>query len=209
MKPSVKIDRRSSLGNVRDQGPFPTCLAYATSLSNRNFHGVSEPLSAETLHYHATDGGWHKGCTTSEMERALERHGQPKTSDCPPFPGSDIEEWQPPDCVTHFEAKSTTPKTTIDKVSEALKEGNLPVLGIETTVEFYYPEEPYVFSRGQSKANHAVTAVGVGEIDGGPAVLIRNSWGEEWAESGHAWLNNSFIEEHLREVLVINSEVNT
>ena len=37
--------------------------------------------------------------------------------------------------------------------------------------------------------------------------LIRNSWGTAWAESGHAWLDDDFIVQHLRNVLVLTDEV--
>ena len=37
--------------------------------------------------------------------------------------------------------------------------------------------------------------------------LIRNSWGTAWADAGHAWLDDAFVIQHLRDVLVLTEEV--
>ena len=92
-------------------------------------------------------------------------------------------------------------------VEELLDAGHVPVLGISTTDAFYSPAPPWIMSpTGPIRGLHAVVAVGIGTTYTTRSFLIRNSWGKEWADAGHAWLDDSFISQHLREVLVLTTE---
>lgn len=66
---------------------------------------------------------------------------------------------------------------------------------------------PFPVPRERIVGGHAVVAVGyddavvVKNIDGGPetkgALLIRNSWGEQWGDEGYGWLPYRYVEERL------------
>ncbi len=73
---------------------------------------------------------------------------------------------------------------------------------------FYSPAPPWIMSpTGPIRGLHAVVAVGIGTTQTTRSFLIRNSWGTEWADAGHAWLDDSFMSQHLRDVMVLTAEV--
>lgn len=92
-------------------------------------------------------------------------------------------------------------------IQECLDQGRCPVLGISLPQPFYSPEEPWVIAaEGPIRGFHSVLGVGLGEYQGKAAVLIRNCWGTEWGDDGHAWLNEEFLTRHLKLVLVLGKE---
>lgn len=209
MKPQLMIDRRAELGEVRDQGPFPTCLAHATSTVHRNVRGLDEPLSAEALHYHATGADWSSGSTMNELQHALRKEGQPQDCHCEPLPDEKPDNWSPPTNVPVYQSESNQEPALPTVVKDTILASDLPVLGISLPEGFFDPTPPWVISAGRPVARHAVTGIGLAEYEDGTAILIRNSWGEDWADSGHAWLDEKFLKAHLKAVLVLTRGGNT
>lgn len=206
MSLDIQIDRRNDLFEIRDQGPLPTCLSYATSTVHRVIKDLDNPLSAETLHYHATGADLTTGSGVEEVQQALRETGQPENRYCESVPFQDrqaLSSWSPPADAPFYRSDSSQDTPSPSMVKEAILESKLPILGVSLTEEFYYPEPPWVFSAGQSQGLHAVVGVGLADYKGETVVLIRNSWGEDWANSGHAWLDNSFLENNLNDVLVL------
>lgn len=50
---------------------------------------------------------------------------------------------------------------------------------------------------------HAVVVVGGGDHGGDPVMLLRNSWGSNWGNNGHAWARESYLEPRLAGAFVI------
>lgn len=206
---TVEIDRRTALGPVRDQGKRPTCLSQATSTVHKYKRGLANPLSAETLHYHATGGDWLRGCTVHELRDALESEGQPEIRHCDPLKPGHLSKWSPPTNVRMYRSKSKQVRGLRSIASSTLRNDKLPVLGLSLPRNFYQPQSPYVITEGnQIEGRHAVTGVGLGLYDGEEVLLIRNSWGDEWADDGHAWLDTAFLDAHLEVVLVLARSAN-
>ncbi len=200
----AEVDRRDDLYEVQDQGPFPTCLSYATSAVHKNHKNIDNPLSAESLHYAASGGSFHTGCKMCEVQNALLQTGQPKQHHCEPIKEQNCDQWSPPNNVDYYQSGSRIEDPSPSVVKELIQEDKLPVLGIGITDDFHYPDPPWVFSAGSTVGYHAVVGVGLGNVEGETVVLIRNSWGNDWADSGHAWLDNSFLEQHLERLLIID-----
>lgn len=205
----IHLDYRSSLGRVRDQGARPTCLAHASTTAHEHARGSSLPLSPEYLHYFASAGtDTEEGADIPACSRALLKPGQPAEADCPYLTHDPPEGWVPPTNVTLHRRQSMPGDPDPAEIQAVLDAGRLPVLGIATTTAFHDPTPPWVISdSGPIVGFHAVVAVGIALASNARRFLIRNSWGTAWADAGHAWLDDAFIIQHLRDVLVLTEEV--
>lgn len=199
----LEIDQRDALGKVRDQGQHPTCLAHAISTVHRQIQEIDEPLSAETLHYHASGGDLSSGCTVESLQQALRKDGQPEYRHCKPIPDGTPDGWSPPTNVPVYRSESEQEPPLPMLVKHTIRASDLPVLGITLPEGFYDPVPPWVISAGSTRGVHAVAGIGLAQYNNETVVLIRNSWGRDWANSGHAWLDRSFLDTHLEAVLIL------
>ena len=203
----VEADLRQQFLAVRDQGPRPTCLAYAVSGAHECIGQFGEHLSPEYL-YHYAKSGRSRGCEFSRMAGTLANEGQPMEGDCPTQKAAPPRSWRPPAGVTVYRRNSVPDSPGIDEVRASIAAGSPPVIGIQLPTGFYRPQQPYVVDdRGPPRGYHAVVAIGYGQHNSHDVVLIRNSWGDSWAESGHAWLTESFLRVHLVDVLRLTDAV--
>ena len=209
MNVTIRLDYRPRLGPVRDQGGRPTCLAHASTTAHEHARGSTTALSPEYLHYFAAgNDSTHAGVDFSNVSRALLDPGQPTETDCPYHVDEPPLAWAPPTDLILYRRQSTSQEQSPDVVEALLEAGHVPVLGISTTDAFYSPAPPWIMSpTGPIRGLHAVVAVGIGTTHTTRSFLIRNSWGTEWADAGHAWLDDSFVSQHLRDVLVLTAEV--
>ena len=209
MSVTIRVDYRPRLGPVRDQGARPTCLAHASSAAHEHARGSPTPLSPEYLHYFSSgNDSTHAGADFPNVARALLDPGQPSETDCPYQLVEPQLAWTPPLDLTLYRRNSTSAERTPDEIEALLDAGHVPVLGISTTDAFYAPASPWILSpTGPIRGLHAVVAVGIGTTHTRRRFLIRNSWGTEWADAGHAWLDDAFMIQHLRDVLVLMEEV--
>ena len=209
MSVTVRLDLRHLLGPVRDQGARPTCLAHASTTAHERARGSTVALSPEYLHYFASgNDSLPAGVDFPNVSRALLEPGQPTETDCPYHQNEPSLSWAPPTNVLLYRRHSTSMMPSPDAVESLLNAGHVPVLGISTTDGFYTPAPPWAIApTGPVRGLHAVVAVGIGTTYTGRQFLIRNSWGTAWADAGHAWLDDDFIVQHLRDVLVLTDEV--
>lgn len=96
----------------------------------------------------------------------------------------------------------------MSEIEQLIRGEQVPVLGIAITNGFFMPGSPWVLSSdGPLRGFHAVVGVGLGIFRANRAVLIRNSWGFDWADDGYAWLDANYISRHLKKLLVLTGEV--
>jgi hypothetical protein len=204
----VDIDLRAALLPVRDQGPRPTCLAHAASAAHERARVAMVSLSPEYLHFFATGGLISTGCSMEATAKALVGKGQPAEADCPYLMVPPPAGWRPPTGLQVFRRVSEAKGCTAAEIEEAVRARRLPVLGISLPESFFRPQAPWVISLGGTiRGLHAVAGAGVGRHQGRRVILIRNSWGPSWADAGYAWLDETFITQHLKHVLVLTDEV--
>lgn len=206
MSIDLVLDEREKLGPVRDQGPFSICLSCATSAAHDHILEEAAPLSAEYLHYFATDGDWRSGVGMDQVREVLRTEGQPEARSCEELSPSRADVWEPPRKAEVYTRETDTLETARAAIQRTLAEGRLPVLGVEITDSFCKAQAPWILSDGEPVAQHAILAVGLGRAEGEELVLIRNSWGPGWGNGGHAWLTNEYLEEHLQEMILLSQE---
>lgn len=205
----IDIDFRDVLGAIRDQAARSTCLSHAVTVAHEYARGSADPLSPEYLHYFAANGQ-PGGCTVDAVATALEQQGQPFEYDCSYQATDPSGNWAPAQDLAVFRRLSKHENSNAAVLESALTAGKLPILGLGLPQPFFDPHAPFVLSSGGSvRAQHAVTCVGMGVHAGQRVYCIRNSWGDDWADGGYAWLDEHFIEAYLIEVLQVTEEVKT
>ena len=208
MNITLLVDHRQSLGSIRDQGARPTCLSFAGTSAHEHARRSTMELSPEYLHHFTSINDPADGASFPELARALRDPGQPSEADCPYRYNGLPPTWLPPSGMKLYRRKSDLKDPTADEVEALLTAGQVPVLGISLPDSFLSPAPPWLMSHdGPIRGFHAVAAVGLGRVDTLRCFLVRNSWGTEWGDSGHAWLDDAFLNRHLRYVLALAEEV--
>jgi len=203
----IEVDLRSSFQSVRDQKDRPTCLAFATSAAHEIVRGSKSYLSAEYL-YHFAKHGPDLGCTFPSMSAVLGTEGQPAETDCPLLSKEPSSPWKPPTGLHVFRRDSEFPSAGMQGVLETIRRGQAPVLGVRVLDPFFRPAPPWVISAlGREHGLHAVVGAGIGRHNGELAILIRNSWGKSWADQGYAWLDETFLNQHLVAVMNLTGDL--
>lgn len=216
---TVLRDLRPLFGPARDQDLRPTCLAFAASDAHATARGLPfDPLSAEWAYYHAVrrDGGKpDSGATLGGMLDGIRLDGQPVEAAWPYTngPNPDPATWVPPLGVTALFRRDSATQSACSVLDVVAPLGaSSPVLLVMTISDaFYLPGADGIVAAAEPpdpKRVHAVLAVGHGRLGGSAeAVLVRNSWGLEWGEDGHAWLHEAYLAPRLLCSAVMTKEL--
>jgi hypothetical protein len=215
---AVAVDLRPSFGAARDQGPRPTCLAFAASDAHAGLRPGWTPLSCEFAFCHAQRRAGRspgQGALLPAMLETLRKDGQPTETGWPYLTAvpPDLASWTPPAAVGVLfgrDGKRTT--ASVDDVIAKLDAGRPVIVLLMLSSAFYRPGSKGVIHPAPGEApeperRHAVVAVGHGKVDSHRAVLIRNSWGERWAEAGYGWLTEPFLGPRLFAAAKLTEEV--
>ena len=186
-------------------------MAFAASDTHSFARGTMEPFSAEYAHYSARRLSPpldpNAGVSLASMIDAIRDGGQPKEEGWPylsvaPLPAS----WAPPaDCGEVFRHAFIEQPGDIATLSAALSAGRPVIIGARITLQFYMPPPDYIIRSAVNDpvvANHAIVAVGQGTIGADGVVLVRNSWGETWADFGYAWLTTDYLAPKILRIAV-------
>lgn len=214
----VHTDLRSDLGAARDQGPRPTCLAFAASDAHAALRPGWTPLSTEFAFYHAQRRAGRApnvGAVLSEMLATLRLDGQPEEARWPylSVTPNDHKAWRPPaDVGKRFGRDGKAHAALLDGIVAELDVGRPVILLMELSRAFYKPTphavvHPELGEVPEPSRRHAVVAVGHGAIDGERAVLVRNSWGTGWGSAGHGWLTETFLKPRLFAAALLTESV--
>jgi hypothetical protein len=206
MEIEIIVDLRNRFGMARDQGRRPTCMAFATSDAHSFARDSAEPLSVEYLFFHAVDRTAHKdrtrGIAFRHISEAISQDGQPpETSWLYLANLSAADEWNPPSAVGPiFYRRSNSVTATVPAIYARLDGGHPAILSINIGISFFQADLrslPLLQSAERTVATHAVLAVGYGKIDTGNCLLVRNSWGEGWADRGYGWIHEAYLTPRL------------
>jgi len=198
-EPNIVVDLRPAFVDVRDQGPRPLCLVFATSDLNSHVNNLVEPLSIEFLAYHAYDKSgienFHRGLSVFSVYKALEGGGQPPEYMLPYNPAASRPPQPQPVYKEMFSSTGIEAPLSTQEITRILDAGEAVVICFRMPSDFFNPAHPFVIDGGADDlGGHAVIAVGYGTCQSGEVcLLIRNSWGGAWCDGGYAWVTNGFL----------------
>jgi hypothetical protein len=120
----------------------------------------------------------------------------------------DVKLWKPPAKVGKLYTRlSRDAGNGFEGAWTAIGSGSPVLIGMTTSPGFNRwdgdgvvdADEPVVPQR-----RHAVVGVAVGEQKGRRLLMIRNSWGETWGLSGHAWLAERYASRRIQVVITLH-----
>ena len=214
----IVTDLRLLLGAARDQGARPTCLAFAASDVHAALRDGWSPLSCEYAFYHAHKRSGttpERGTSLSSMLDVLRLDGQPAESGWPYLDviPADLSHWVPPANVgSRFGRNGVAGTCVVPSIVSALDSGTPVLLLTMLSQSFFAPTngglvQPANDEKPDPALRHAVVAVGHGTTSDQTAILIRNSWGAEWGEEGHAWLTEKFLTPRLFATAILTEDI--
>jgi len=214
----VSADLRPLFGPARNQGPRPTCLAFAASDAHAALRPGWVPLSCEYAFYQAQRRAARPpsaGALLSAMLAGLRDDGQPEENGWPYLAATplDAASWLPlTEVGPLFGRNSEKSSPVIDRVIAELDQGRPVIILTVLSRSFYTPTTQAVINPMNGEApeparRHAVVAVGHGTVDGQKALLIRNSWGTRWGDAGYGWLTEQFLRPRMFAAATLTEEV--
>ncbi|PRQ02034.1 C1 family peptidase [Enhygromyxa salina] len=183
---------------IRNQGSRDTCLSLALS----DCHAIlrqSGALAADYLHYHATrttGTSINDAPSLQDALAALRSNGQPDEVTCPYSPEPRSARWHPAPAATAVHAQSSVRLSQVfPHIAASIIERKQPcVLGLKINDAFRRAKDipQLVDASGPDRALHSVLAIEMSSSYG--PVLVRNSWGPHWGNSGYMWISASYLE---------------
>lgn len=212
------VDLRTLFGPARNQGPRPTCLAFAASDAHAALRSGWAPLSCEYAFYHAQRRAArvpNQGALLSSMLDALRQDGQPEEGGWPYLAATpaDAASWAPPAEVGPlFGRNGEKFRPSLNHIIHELDNGRPVIILLMLSRSFFSPSpqaviDPALGEAPEPERRHAAVAVGYGTVDGQRAILIRNSWGVRWGDAGHGWLTERFLVPRLFAAAMLMDEV--
>lgn len=200
------VDGQNWLSPVSNQGNCGSCVAFASVAVLEGQYNIDNKLSwlkpqfSQQMLFDCGQGSCSIGWLPEWATYQLKTGGTVDLA-CAPYKLGAIgknEQCLENYCENQSErvikiTSSSTPSTRFGgsdkKVKEALKRG--PLLTTMNAREdfLYYKGGIYKATTSKKAGGHAVALVGFD--DEKKAWLIKNSWGEEWGESGYAWISYS------------------
>jgi hypothetical protein len=214
----VLKDLRTHFGDARNQGPRPTCLAFAASDAHAALRTGWAPLSCEFAFYQAQRRAGRppdRGALLSSMLEALRQDRQPAEAGWPylAVTPTDAASWVPPEGVSPLYGRAGEKCTpSIDKIIAELNGDRPTILLLMLSRAFYAPSAQAVVRPAAGEGpdqvrRHAVVAVAHGTVDGERAILVRNSWGARWGAAGYGWLTEAFLTPRLFAAAMLTENV--
>lgn len=210
MSLDLELDLSEKLLAVRDQGCRPTCLAFAASDAHSYVRGYPKvALSPDYVFFYAAERmgalSSGQGVTLVAIQDALSEKGQPEeqyypyafSSQAPILPA-------PPSPFPHPTYKRVVNRQTyeVEHVIASLRASQPLIVILDITEQFDRangnPALVEAVPGDRIRGRHAVVSVGLARNRHGVKYIkIRNSWGQDWGQEGHAWLSLPYLKQQI------------
>lgn len=215
----IKTDLRPLFGQVRDQGPRPTCLAFATSDVHSALRGNPwTQLSCEYLFYyaqHRANKKPHEGALVPAVLEAVKHDGQPHEVGWPYLAAvpANLSDWKPPQgAAPLFRRAGETASHTIDAIIKELDASRPVIVLLRLSWSFDWVKPDGIIDEASGEQpdlnrRHAVIAVGHGEIASQRALIVRNSWGDGWGAGGYGYLTEKYLVPRVFQLALLKEDL--
>ena len=195
------VDNRSQCSPVRHQGDEPSCVGHAVTGAAEFYYwkqlGHLPGFSPRAAYNWARQcdsipGEWHDGSTIRGGLKAWQKRGM-CPSDCWPYVAMDSSTYA---CTQVKVLSSMYPLWRYERldglveVKHAIHQYGAVVATVMVHAGWEAPDadDYYVIQPSMNEEGwHAVAVVGYEDSRSG--LLVRNSWGTDWADAGYAWLS--------------------
>ena len=203
-------DLRQMMIKVNDQGPRPTCVAFAVTAAHEFFRRFDIKMSEEFLYRTCKirEGNENDGTYVDVALGNLVSIGQVDSLILPysNTPQPILNNSLPLDLFRTARNrripnwKQYIPNTQIIEGILDQEKGVICVVEVQQSFQNVHLSDNFIEIPAQElfkNAYHAILLVGYGkDNDGNPYFIIRNSWGEDWGESGYAYLSYKYFQRY-------------
>ncbi len=203
------IDLRSQTSPIGNQWRRPTCVSFALSACHEFVHELPpRELSKDCLHRRCVerDGAVRGGVRIITALSVLAADGQALENVWPYRGDLDENAWLclPPlsvDGTAIFKIAKFNSFliTEPNDLAEILRRSGPVCLVVRIYESFFFPRDGQIHmpdtQAEEFRGNHALCVVGI-TTDGN--VLVRNSWGTAWGDSGHVLIPFQYLREHAQ-----------
>lgn len=227
--PSASVDLSGSVPPIGNQGPYQSCVGWATGYYAKSWYEKREhptwdladrryQMSPQFV-WNGINGGGDNPTSIDSAMRFMENYG---CTDWAQFPYDGAGFARRPDAATYaaaeqyrisgdwgwFFLKGRKDPDAVSGLKAWINAGNPLVMGIPIYSDFpgygSNPASPYYDHPGSDTTlgGHAVFVAGYDDNAGGPGrggFLVINSWGPRWNGNGRIWLSYGFVQNHVWE----------
>jgi hypothetical protein len=213
----IEVDLRRADWEVRDQGDWPTCMAFAVTAAHEIVCDLFElGLSEPGLIYAFTQvsGSGLIETSFSVASEALQTFGQPAEIEWRYDPQQIGDELlNPPPCVAAISewrrASLRSVPCTFSDVRHLITSGYPVALGLPLTTSMFllHPDDAWLQPEPESDivGAHVMTAVGIVEArSSSTGIMLRNSWGPKWGFNGYCFADEHYLDACAYEAWVVS-----
>jgi hypothetical protein len=197
-------DHRGAQTPVRDQRTRPTCVAFAVSAAHEWMAADDVIRSVEDALWAAHQVGSIPGreeTTVSWAFEGLAAHGH-ATEAAWPYGSPGFPADRPAAALSASNRRALSPWGLLDPLSfesirDELERPSAVVLTLPVVRSAWRAPDGVIDAEPGRKApgNHAVLAVGA--LDEREQIVIKNSWGDDWGDSGYGYVSRRYIESYV------------
>jgi hypothetical protein len=218
-----QYDLKQYCPGIKSQGRQGTCVGWATAYYGRTImraieKGYTRTSSITDIAFSPTyvyeqiknSSGCLQGTVLIEALDLIQDQGVPMLKDCPYVCGYSITDDMRRKAagfkIAGYKALFTfeaSDNTKINTIKKAIAEKRPVVIGMVSPESFQYATDRWEPAPGDDPNNfnvggHAMAVVGYDNDKYGGAMLLINSWGDDWGNNGYTWISYDHFSDYCK-----------